>query len=110
MAYDNKWLRRQYVSYNKKFFHDLLPTNLPVTFGKIDDKVAGVTYLDRETKEAIAIIIDQGLKELGCYVKIVLLHEMAHVSVGFKERHLHGPLWKKERKRLIDAGAFTPLL
>lgn len=110
MAYDNRWLRRQYVSYNKKFFHDLLPQNLSVTFGTIDEKCAGITYLDRDTKEGIAIIIDKNLRNLGRYVKIVLLHEMAHVSVGFKERHLHGPLWKQERKRLIDAGAFTPLL
>lgn len=107
---DDKWLRRQYVAYNKSFFHGLLPPDLPVQFADIDDSWAGVTYFDRETKEAIQIDIDKGLRKLGRYAKIVLLHEMSHVSVGNKERQLHGPLWRQERKRLIDAGAYTPLL
>lgn len=37
----------------------------------------------------------------------VLLHEMAHVSVGGK--HQHGPKFRKEMKRLLRAGAGDPV-
>lgn len=108
---NDKWLRRQYVEYNKKVFHDLLPPDLPVHFADLKEN-AGMTYFDGTGKDAVPveISIDTYLRKLPKYARIVLLHEMAHCKVGYQERHLHGPLWKAERKRLIDAGAFTPLL
>lgn len=109
--YTDKWLRRQYVAFNKRYFNDLLPQKLDVRFADTGDEGwAAVTAFDPDSKEAFSILVDKGLRELGRYVKIVLLHEMCHVSIGYKEKHLHGPLWKKERKRLIDAGAFTQLI
>lgn len=106
----DKWLRRQYVKYNKEFFHDTLPSDLIVRFADGGGKWEGQTLFDNEKKVAVEVLIEKRLRDFADYSCIVLLHELAHVSVGFKERHLHGPLWKKERKRLIDAGAFTPLL
>ncbi|MDE2106978.1 MAG: hypothetical protein KGL39_57755 [Patescibacteria group bacterium] len=107
---DNKWLRRQYVAYNKRFFHDLLPEKLVVRFADINDKWAGVTCFDGDTKEPYEISIDKHLIKYPRYAKLVLLHELCHVSVGQKEKQYHGILFKKEIKRLLDAGAFTPLL
>ena len=104
----DKWLRRQYVGYNREYFHDTLPASLPVAYGVLDEAIAGITYFDQDG--ATSIVIQKSLRKLSNYAKMILLHEMCHVSVGHGERYLHGPLWKKERKRLVDAGAFTPLL
>jgi len=105
----DKWLRRQYVGYNREYFHDTLPPKLPVRFGLIrDKKIAAVTmFMDGQ---AVEIIVDRGLRNLPRYVNILVLHEMAHVGIGNKEKQYHGPLWRKERKRLLDAGAFTRLI
>ena len=105
----DKWLRRSYVGYNREYFHDTLPAKLKVCFGVMGDKRhAAVTYFVEG--QAIEIRIDKSLRGLGRYSKIVLLHEMMHVSVGNREKQYHGPMWRKERKRLLDAGAFTSLI
>lgn len=109
MPADNKWLRAQYRAFNKRYFHDELPV-IEVEFEKLeDDRRCAETCFD-EQAVPYKISLDSCLTELKNYAKIVLLHEMIHVAIGNKEKAYHGYLWKKERKRLIDAGAFTPML
>lgn len=110
MALDDKWLRRQYLAYNTRFFHDLLPLDLEIRFAPVEKANAGEIDSYGDTGQPFRISISPYLKKLRRYTKIVLLHEMIHVSVGNQEKKHHGPLFKKERKRLLDAGAFTPLL
>lgn len=109
-VYDDKWIKNQYSRLNRAYFHDELPPNLPVKFAKTRDVWAAVTIFGAENGQASEILVDFGLKKYPRYAKMVLIHEMAHVAVGTKEKSYHGQLWKTERKRLIDAGAFTQLL
>jgi hypothetical protein len=105
----DKNLRNWYLSYNRRYFHEELPPNLPVYFGACGKKNLGVTWFD-ETGAVTEIIMSTWLRESGRCTKIFLLHELLHLYVGNKERSYHGPIWRRERKRLLDSGAYTPLL
>jgi hypothetical protein len=109
MVADNKWLRAQFRMFNKRYFHDDLPT-VEVEFAKLEDQLRCAETCFDHSGAPYKISLDTYLTELKNYAKIVLLHEMIHVAVGNKEKAYHGQMWKKERKRLIDAGAFTPML
>jgi hypothetical protein len=107
--YNDKWLRASFRMYNRRYWHDVLPADLLVGFCKTNDSWSGITHFD-ENGQPYEVLIDSGLTKYPRYARLVLLHELAHVAVGNKERAYHGKLWKQERKRLLEAGAFTQLI
>jgi len=104
----DRWLKNQYLAYNRQYFHNTLPLDLPVSFKNPGPDNWAVTLFEHGI--GIEICISPIVQSTGNLACIFLLHEMAHVAVGNKERQYHGPLFRKERQRLILAGAFTTLL
>ena len=103
----DKQLRRWYKEYNKAYFHDLLP-DLPVYFTNVGFDCMAQTEFD--SAGATEIKFSPFLQKVPRYCAMVMLHEQCHVSVGNKEKTYHGKLWRDERKRLLDSGAFTRLI
>lgn len=105
----DRWLRGRYLAFNQRYFHGSLPSHLPVIFHKDGGDCWGVTIFGYDG-HAEKIHISPKLREMSDYACVILLHEMCHVAVGNKERAYHGALWRKERQRLVESGAFTNFL
>jgi hypothetical protein len=57
------------------------------------------------------IKLDPAIKGNNSYWKITLLHEMIHVALWTKHpKHQHGRLFKEERRRIDELGAYDKLL
>jgi len=87
---------------NRLFYKGKLPA-VRVYWYKFRSKLRkGVTAWNKnKTVDAIYISVD--LKETGHYALQTLVHESIHVA---KPNAGHGPVFKKEKKRLYDAGAY----
>jgi hypothetical protein len=106
-------LKRLYRQYNKKYFGNKLPKILvafatPKEFlkGGLGKKTLAVTLFKHEAP--VAIYIRRELDKHWSYIKLDLLHEMAHVALPASVNH--GPRFKAEMLRLEKAGAFRKLL
>lgn len=104
----DRWLKNQYLAYNRQYFHNTLPLDLVVVFRKPDPGDWACTLFVGGL--ATEIWVDPYLRAASQFALIILLHEMGHVSVGNKEKQYHGPMFRKERQRLIESGAYTTLL
>jgi|ERR1700733_3350232 len=103
-------IQKEFLLLNERFFDDKLPWvevrfggNLPRTDGHFN-----------AVKNQIRI--DRKLRNFHSLSTIVLLHEMAHVSMmiqgyrGYPEEGGHGSLFQVELDRLYKAGAYDGLL
>lgn len=109
MEFDEE-LQNFYNYANEKFFGYKLPY---VRVGWYDwkkpDKLCyGVTLSVEGAAFCEYIGINPHFKEWTKVVNTIILHEMCHVK--FNNRCGHGPKFKKEKRRLILAGAFDPYL
>ena len=106
----NRDLQRWYAVYNHRYFRNRLP-DIPVIFKRGPIKYAGRTYgCMVDGKEVMAgIVIGEHLRRLDCFALLSLLHECVHVKVG-RTRPVHGKSFKRERRRIILAGALDDLL
>ena len=121
-------LKRQYNYFNREYFDGKLPKNASVIWSRVkkftklrhtrdyhhlkpvaaaDCRVAN--SIDGVALRPPRIRIAWNMRTCPTICKIHLLHEMAHIPTWNEPRE-HGPLWKREIHRLIEAGAFTPLL
>lgn len=106
-------LRRLYRQYNKQYFGNKLP-KIPVQFatptefikGGLGKRTCAVTLFKHDTPHSIFIRRDPN--KHWSYIKLDLLHEMAHVALPASVNH--GPRFKAEMRRLEKAGAFRKLL
>jgi hypothetical protein len=103
-------LRDAYVGFNRKYFHNALPKDLPCYFRKLPTKSTfGHTLIDPQTDKPIRIVINKKLQywHFSDLILMTLLHEMCHVEnpgpVG------HGPWFQRRMLRLAKAGAFRRL-
>jgi hypothetical protein len=118
-------LKYLYNLFNKKYFSDKLP-DIYVHYGKTRRGCYGFTAFTTLCKRcekckrlklkyghemkngrlAIHLTVSNLLKKsLGVHQSVItLLHEMMHVSIGGKYKH--GPKFRKEKKRLLRAGAY----
>lgn len=103
-------LKRYFNSYNKRFFGNKLPKNTVVKFARISPRDMGECY---SFLDPPIIRIDPNLREYNCIARLVLVHEMAHLSVraiyGGKTRGDHGPEFQAEMLRLAAMGALKGL-
>lgn len=102
----DKDLLYMYRIYNKKYFGNKLPKDMPVYFQKLDHSM-GITTVHGQTNRPLTLHIDPKLDLLPRVVYMTLLHEMCHVESP--QRHDHGAWFEKRMLRLAKAGAFQGL-
>lgn len=117
-THDNGRLQQDYADYNRAFFNDTLPKNVPVTWSDIPRTKDG-RYVMGNTHEDIisgtfSIQIDTKSNIAWATADTTLLHEMCHVKTYDRVVELgqdfHGPLFKACLVNLQMQGAFTDLL
>ena len=98
---------------DKKYFGGRL-RNIEVYHGQLAPRhkhefryaVTGISVCGRP----MYIVLNEKLRAIGQDVsEMTLLHEMIHVKYP-KDKDNHGKVFKKERRRLILAGAFDELI
>jgi hypothetical protein len=99
MAKSHLQLKRIFNHYNKRYFNNELPADTSVTWAALNGN-------DGECQGG-AIRLDAILAAVPCYARIILLHEMIHVRFP---KATHGKVFRAERQRLLDAGAYDNLL
>lgn len=99
-------LKYWYKYFNKRFFRNSLP-DVWVTFGRlpIGTQVMGRSHFAGPNYEPYKITVSSRLKHWDSVCIIILLHEMAHVSIGGK--YAHGKRFFQELDRLYKAGVYT---
>ncbi|MGB8834154.1 MAG: SprT-like domain-containing protein [Candidatus Sulfotelmatobacter sp.] len=117
-THDNGCLQQDYADYNRAFFNDTLPKNVPVTWSDIPRTKDG-RYVMGNTHEDIvsgtfSIQIDTKSNIAWATANTTLLHEMCHVKTYDRtvelDQDMHGPLFKACIVNLELQGAFTDLL
>lgn len=99
MASSHLSLRRWFNYYNRQYFGGRLPLDTVLRW-----EPTGVN--DAHMLPGV-IQMDPAVKLFPRYMRILLLHEMAHLACP---RCGHGKKYHAEIQRLWDLGAFRPLL
>jgi hypothetical protein len=94
---------------NETYFGNRLPA-MRIGFTKDVGKAYGYTLRPEGAKFPSVIGLNPKLKAWPDTLKITILHEMCHVKLMPEGNNGHGKKFKKERRRLRDAGAFDPYL
>jgi hypothetical protein len=107
----DRHLLRLYNQYNNKYFNGELSEKIEIIWEPVP-QCDGITCPVFEISDGIfSIKIDPALKGEPCYERIVLLHEMCHVSIWRQHpKHSHGKVFKDEVRRLFTLGAYDKLL
>ena len=111
--FDPKKARRSFILeshfdfYNEKFFRGSLPKTKVYWYRFPKHRRYGCTAFTKEG-EPWFICINAWLEKAGtAFALSTLLHEQIHVKYS---RAAHGPVFQKEKRRLIRAGAFDDLI
>lgn len=106
----DKQLKHWYSKYNKLYFNSELPEHT-ILYWEPFPKCDGVTCPVFEVSDGcFEIKIDPALKGEPTFWKMVLLHEMIHVSVWRKHpKHQHGKVFEDEKDRLYALKALKSL-
>jgi hypothetical protein len=94
-----------YRQYNRLYFGGKLP-DINVRYGKPAHKAGGET--DFWGGDPVLVTINKRYRGYGRITRIILLHEMVHVSLPVDA--LHGPRHQKGLMRLVRLGAYADLL
>jgi predicted SprT family Zn-dependent metalloprotease len=113
----NKWLKENYLVFNKRYFGNKLPPDARVIWSnKTTRKRAAQLLVWEDTLEDTEICLNPMLKKFGaeCRALQSVLHEMCHLRLrvlgyGKSVYTGHGRLWQREMKRLANAGAFSTI-
>ena len=94
-------LQRRYRFYNREYFENRLPRRMKVRFVKsISGRVMGDVNEDE-------IRVSRYYCRADKTAHLVLLHEMAHLSIG--RWFSHGSIFDEEMTRLACKGAFSDI-
>jgi hypothetical protein len=106
----DRQLRTAYAKYNRLFWNGELPANT-ILIWEPTPKCDGVTCPVFELADnCFEIKIDPALKGEPCWWRIVLLHEMCHVSIWRRHpKHSHGKVFVDEKDRIYALGALKKL-
>jgi predicted SprT family Zn-dependent metalloprotease len=113
----NKWLKENYLLFNKRYFGNILPVGAAVIWSRKTTKrrMAQLLVWDH-TLEETEIALNPAMKKLGaeCRALQSLLHEMCHLHLRVlgKRKSVytgHGRLWQRDMKRLANSGAFATI-
>lgn len=94
-------LKRLFNYYNRKYFNGELPVDTHISWSPLDG-AHGKCWVTEKI-----IHIDPPLQSHVNYLRIIVLHEMAHLK---HPRANHGKKFQDEMDRLYAAGAFRGLL
>jgi hypothetical protein len=94
-----------FQQYNRKYFSGKLKVS-DVQFG--NSRCLGETAFFDNCPPII--VIDRKMMNYGRIVRMILLHEMAHVSMPNAVGVGHGPKFVRRMRRLVSQGAFDDLL
>jgi len=103
-----------YHEFNEKYFGGRCPNievyteDLSKTKVDREKERYGYTAISCKTNRVKFIALNSRIAKWKDASLITLLHEMVHARYPRSEDH--GPLFKKERRRLIVAGAFDELI
>lgn len=103
----NRELRFAYATFNKKYFSNKLPKDMPVFFSSqlIRKKKLGRTAVHAHTFRPQWIEITTNIRFSGHLIRMTLLHEMCHVENPRPTGH---GKWHDDRMmKLAKAGAFN---
>jgi hypothetical protein len=100
----NSRLKFAFAKYNRQYFHGKLKIS-GICYGKMKDVSGETTFFDRCYP---TITIEIGLKNFPRLSRLILLHEMVHVSLPISVGH--GPRFERGIRRLIRLGAYKGLL
>jgi hypothetical protein len=109
----DSYLMERYDAFNRAYFRDLLPRDIPVFYGAGEGlekvHIHGMTECTLENCETSWIRLSPELKPMPVVALMTLLHTMCHLkSVYAGEAYLnHGWKWQREMKRLANIGAFN---
>jgi hypothetical protein len=95
-------LKRCYLRFNRIYFSNRLPTELPVRWAQ-DKSLGPPKWMGCSNSDFILLNARYRYSKNLC--KTTLLHEMAHIATVEEKAH-HGPQWKREMRRLARIGAF----
>jgi len=104
-----KQLTALYKRYNKKYFDNELPAEVPVRLVDMGNtNSCGLTTLFAEPGLSLhTIYLDSNLVEHDVFLKFTLLHEMVHVKQRPSDNeNAHGQKFDEEMLRLAFRGAF----
>ncbi len=106
----DKQLAHWYARYNRDWFGGELPLDT-IIWWEPPPGAQGITCPVYEVMDGkFEILMDQALKGVPDYWKLLLLHEMAHVKLWpTHSRHQHGRVFQEEMQRLALAGAMKGL-
>lgn len=93
--------------YNASFFNSALPKMRVYWYKFRKHNRHGATTFVKGTNQVCVILVNRNLEKSGCYALQTVLHEMIHV---FKPKALHGPEFRKEKLRLLKAGAYNDIV
>ena len=113
----NKWLKSNYLTFNKLYFGNRLPIDASVIWSDKTTKTRAAQLLvGSDTLEDAEIALNPMLKKLGaeCRALQSLLHEMCHLHLRVLGKSAsvyagHGLLWQQDMKRLARIGAFATI-
>lgn len=94
-----------YRRFNKKYFGNRLPKDMPVSFRKIDS--LGNTVIHRQTFRPLYIQITDKIRFSSRLAMATVLHEMLHVA--HPEKRGHRGWFDKEMQKLVKRGAMNGL-
>lgn len=94
-------LKRLFNSFNRKFFDGQLPADTQIIWAPLDGAHGKCWPGER------VIHIDPPLQAHVDYLRIIMLHEMAHLK---HPRAGHGKKFQEEIQRLHSIGAYKGLL
>jgi len=103
-------LRTLYDEKNRRYFSAKLTTHIVVCWDPVLVPASLLGYTEQKSDGSLRIRLSPSLQDVGNLYEIVLLHEMAHVSmVSRGVWEAHGKEFHKEMRRLARAGAFDEL-
>jgi hypothetical protein len=94
-----------YQFFNKRYFSNRLPKDMPVAFRKID--TLGNTVIHRQTFRPLYIQVSDKLRFSSRLAMGTVLHEMVHVA--HPKKRGHRGWFDKEMLKLVKRGAMNGL-
>ena len=110
----DKTLKKRYNNINRRFFHNVLPSNICVRWvceedldenEELEEDYSGLAWKeDRASRHYGTIVISNNLRNDWRLAMAILVHEMCHVATDFRDEH--GPAFELWRQTIGDRGIF----
>jgi hypothetical protein len=110
----DKTLKKWYNRINRRFFHNVLPSNICVRWISeedleedeyLEEDFSGLAWKEEgEPRHYGTIVISNDMRRDWRLAMAILVHEMCHVATDFRDEH--GPAFEEWRQTIGDRGIF----